>query len=177
MTWNNHLFYNVENALSNSLLEDLVFKASSLPKQVGSAPAGRNTQVAALNPTVFQNVYDIIQDKVQEINQEIFQLDLTGIEPMEFAEYTTGSYYNWHADIGTDYNVDRKLSFVLQLSTAESYAGGDHQFFLGSLDPVSASRNFNSLTVFPSTNWTRVTEVTSGQRLCLSGWLTGPKFR
>lgn len=179
MTWINYPFYVVENAIDTAILNDLIFKANSLTLQDGQAGASRSSKIAWLDRPVFANIYTALENKIQEINNEFFKLDLDQLEPLQFSKYPAegDSHYGWHTDIGTDYNVNRKLSFTLQLSTDSSYTGGDLEFFNGENAPVAVSRNFGALIVFPSTAWHRITDVTSGQRLSLAGWLNGPRFR
>ena len=70
---------------------------------------------------------------------------------------------------------DRKLSICIQLSDPEEYKGGEFQF--KSLDSPTNYKTKGSILVFPSYNEHQITEITSGTRYSLVGWMEGPRWR
>lgn len=187
MSWKNYPFYIIEDAIDLSLLDEMFYKWQSLELTWGtnhdyidySASSIRRSKIAWLNKDIFNNFYDSVWDKIVEANEVAFNLDITQLEPIQFAEYNSeyNGQFDWHVDIGIENLVNRKLSFSLQLTNPSEYTGGDLEFFNGAADAVRLPRTKNTLVVFPSTSWHRVTEVTQGTRHSLTGWVNGPRFR
>jgi len=107
---------------------------------------------------------------------ESYGFELAGfVEPLQFTCYGAGQYFGWHVDIGGDSTSLRKLSLTVQLSPAESYAGGALQFH-GAAD-LPAARAQGSATAFPSYLAHQVSPVSQGLRRSLVAWAYGPAFR
>jgi len=112
---------------------------------------------------------------VLEMNRN-FKLHLDDYEQVQLTKYNQDNYYKWHQDSGNLAGplARRKLSAVLQLSKPEDYEGCELQIFNGDLDleklPIE---NQGSLIIFSSTEWHRVTPLTSGIRYSLVFWATG----
>ncbi|MEN8894547.1 MAG: 2OG-Fe(II) oxygenase [Yoonia sp.] len=70
----------------------------------------------------------------------------------------------------------RKLTLVLQLSTPQSYEGGDLQV-MPSANVLTANRDQGCVRIFPSFSLHQVTPVTNGIRHSLTVWTHGPSFR
>ena len=135
------------------------------------------------------NCYDIhkkITNRVDELNHLVFKLDLLYIEPFQLTEYTSNQkgFYNYHIDANpVTQNLTRKLSFVIQLSDASEFQGGDFctinaegkEFNVSQERPDLMKKG--SIIVFPSFIPHKVTPVTSGTRYSLVGWCNGPRFR
>lgn len=141
---------------------------------------------------------------VSKANRENFLYDLTHVdgETMQYTRYKEGDYYKWHTDagIGTSYkpqasdnygNKDieaqdflttsieniRKLSFILQLSDAEDYEGGNVQFLDDNRKSFFAPRKKGTMVLFDSRTQHRVLKVTKGVRKSLVGWTSGPRWK
>lgn len=141
---------------------------------------------------------------VSKANRENFLYDLTHVdgETMQYTRYKEGDYYKWHTDagIGTSYkpqasdnygNKDievqdflttsveniRKLSFILQLSDAEDYEGGNVQFLDDNRKSFFAPRKKGTMVLFDSRTQHRVLKVTKGIRKSLVGWTSGPRWK
>jgi len=141
---------------------------------------------------------------VMKANRENFLYDLTHIdgETIQYTRYKEGDYYNWHNDagIGTSYkpqaSVDynngdlavqdfittntesiRKLSFIVQLSDAEDYQGGNVQFLDDNRKMFFAPRKKGTVILFDSRTQHRVLKVTKGVRKSLVGWTSGPRWK
>jgi PKHD-type hydroxylase len=141
---------------------------------------------------------------VSKANRENFLYDLTHVdgETIQYTRYKEGDYYKWHTDagIGTSYkpqasdnygNKDieaqdflttsieniRKLSFILQLSDAEDYEGGNVQFLDDNRKSFFAPRKKGTMVLFDSRTQHRVLKVTKGVRKSLVGWTSGPRWK
>ena len=72
--------------------------------------------------------------------------------------------------------VNKKLSFVIQLSNSTDYEGGDLTLHLSD-DPLVIPKKKGTICFFPSYVLHEVTKVTKGQRFSVVGWITGPQFK
>ena len=105
------------------------------------------------------------------------QLDFDAIEvPLQVIRYPVGGCVDWHVDgASADAVNTRKLSLSIQLSSADSYRGGDIEFAAQAHDPFS--RELGSAVCFPSYCAHRVTTVTEGERTSLVAFAIGSAFR
>lgn len=128
-------------------------------------------------------VFNPVIDLVNSVNNQYFGFTLDGPESMQITKYDSVNqgHYQPHKDSG-DAHVDpsgkqRKLSLVIQLSSPESYKGGDLVFPDSpnySPDLVKAQ---GTAIVFPSYLLHGVTPVTEGVRHSLVAWFLGPPFK
>ena len=102
-------------------------------------------------------------------------------ELVQFGEYKTKAFYDWHSDTSWNPAVPfRKLSVTVNLSNPKDYAGGN--FEMKNVQgqelkmPIGQIRKQGTVIVFPSFLKHRVTEVTRGTRYSLVQWLNGPDF-
>lgn len=114
-------------------------------------------------------------EAVAEINAEVHRFELTGLfasDAPSVARYRAAGadHFRPHQDAGPP-NSRRKLTFVVQLSPADSYAGGDLVIADGA---KVAPRERGTLVVFPSTLQHVVSPVTAGVRHVIVGWVLGP---
>ena len=114
-------------------------------------------------------------DGIAEVNAEIYRFELSGLWDSDFpsvaryrAEQT--DHFRPHQDAGGAH-CRRKLTFVVQLSHGDDYAGGDLLIKDGG---IVAPRDVGTLIVFPSTLFHVVSPVTHGVRHALIGWVHGP---
>ena len=125
-----------------------------------------------------KKVFEKIYSKIIEVNKEEFGFNLTDVEPFQFTTYTVGEYYKKHIDMGNELgigNIQRKLSFTIQLSDEKDYDGGDLCCYI-SEKLIEASKKKGSISFFPSFLLHEVKEVTRGKRCSLVGWVHGPRF-
>jgi len=106
---------------------------------------------------------------------------VTNMEPIQFGEYKTKHFYDWHRDININPGVPhRKLSVSVNLSNPKDYEGGNLEFkdYWGNevLKPVNQMRLQGTIIVFPSALFHRVTPVKRGRRYSLVQWYSGPDF-
>lgn len=138
-------------------------------------------------------------------NNHNFHFDITCIEnhQMQYTVYEKGSFYNWHMDGGTHLTIEtssgsqpwmkdprkliddnilknnnlvRKLSFVVQLTPSNEYEGGELQIDTGN-GTFTGSKEQGAIILFDSRTRHRVTEITSGVRRTLVGWVVGPEWK
>lgn len=140
----------------------------------GSISEVRKTKIAW---TSNNHLTELVNSYTATANRAVFGFDVSYIPPLQFGEYSEGSYYGWHHDIDWEDSsmFSRKLSFVLQLTDPAEYEGGEFEF-----KTVQAPIGFSaqgSILVFPSYYEHRVTEITKGTRYSLVCWAEGPRWR
>jgi len=106
---------------------------------------------------------------------------VTNMEPIQFGEYKTKHFYDWHRDVNINPAVPhRKLSVSVNLSNPKNYEGGNLEFknYWGNMElktPVDL-RLQGTIIVFPSSLFHRVTPIKRGTRYSLVQWYSGPDF-
>jgi PKHD-type hydroxylase len=136
------------------------------PDQVGN---GVRQQFQDLRHPSFRELHDFTLSFLLRINAENWNFVIDGWQqPMRIAKYLPGYRHDWHTDYtGEDAS---KLAFSMPLNDA--YTGGELQL----LESERTEQPPGHAVVFPAFQGHRVTEVTSGVRYVLLGWLTGPRF-
>jgi PKHD-type hydroxylase len=139
---------------------------------------------------------------IQRANRENFLYDLRCIdgESIQYTRYGEGQFYGWHNDaglanqykpvsignrvggLGQDFlnesiEMVRKLSFVVQLSDAEDYEGGNLQLLDEAGKAYIAPRKRGTVILFDSRTQHRVQKVKKGVRKSLVGWTVGPRWK
>ena len=160
----------------------------------------RNSQNAWIPTTHW--VGGFVWHYIERANRENFLYDLRCIdaESMQFTKYSEGQFYGWHNDAGLanqykpvsignrleglaqdflNENIElvRKLSFVVQLSDADDYEGGNLQLLDESGKSYFAPRKRGTVILFDSRTQHRVLKVTKGVRKSLVGWTVGPRWK
>jgi PKHD-type hydroxylase len=140
-------------------------------------PEMRKSKVGWLSwSNEFTWIFERLTHIVSGANDARNNFQLTGfLEPLQLTEYQApGSHYGWHQDSGAGSFSIRKLSVVVQLSSPESYEGGELEFFSAG---TVQQKDRGTVYVFPSFEQHRVKPVTSGTRYSLVCWVSGPPFR
>ena len=130
------------------------------------------------NNEEIRNIYHKIFNKIIEINEEFYKFNLTDVEIFQYTVYGEGQFYGKHLDLGHELNagnIQRKLSFSIQLSDPSEYEGGDLIAYL-TKDSLTSNKEKGTLIFFPSFTLHEVTPVTKGTRKSLVGWISGPAF-
>jgi PKHD-type hydroxylase len=186
---NNPYWYS-KNRLSDDICDEII----RLGKELELTEAGifganadkvDNKKLRVTNAGWFpkgHTVEMLIHNHVALANLEAnWNFRVTGKERVQFGEYKTKAFYDWHTDSVWNYKVPfRKLSVTVNLSDPKDYAGGNfemknvegHQLKM----PMGQFRQRGTVIVFPSFLKHRVTEVTRGTRYSLVQWLNGPDF-
>jgi len=84
------------------------------------------------------------------------------------ASYTDGGHYGWHVDMAMMNQKRTDMSFTLMLS--ESFEGGELEMDYGHYQQT-VKLKMGQMVVYPTGVLHRVNPVTSGERLCIVGWL------
>jgi len=137
---------------------------------------------------IFSSIYQNVGQSIQNYNSDVWRFDLGSITNyFQYTEYhgDEEGKYNWHVDIGSNFNSHRKLSISIQLSHPDEYEGGDLQIFdptvLFNDDDGFPTRTINKgigdMVIFPSYMPHRVTPVTKGVRKSLVLWVGSKPFK
>jgi predicted 2-oxoglutarate/Fe(II)-dependent dioxygenase YbiX len=101
----------------------------------------------------------------------IYEHQLSFIEPYEFKSYIEGDLFEYHTDVyfNLEKKVDRKLNLIVQLSDDNDYEGGDLL-----INNFKCSRKKGTATLFPACLYHCVTPITKGTRYSIIGHGWGP---
>lgn len=129
-----------------------------------------------------KEIYQEFTDAVININNKVFEYNLTGIETLQYTEYhhDVKGTYGWHQDDDLrpgHSNSIRKLSFSIVLSDSNEHEGGEFQVKLNGDVNASIPLNKGDAVFFPSCILHQVTPVTKGTRRSLVGWVRGPNWK
>lgn len=202
-------YYIMEDFLSQKMVSDLNRILTNLDTTNGSVigydetAAGqlkiRNSNIRFLNSNFegyeeFNVIDQYILKKFDQINKNIFNLDITHYMSPQYTLYGIDQYFNWHPDgpMGVmdrrglncipDNLVWRKLSMTIALNDETEYKGGDFQILNPSASPDCNAINTirmgsGTAIIFPAYSAHRVTPVTEGLRKTLIHWFCGPRWR
>ena len=143
----------------------------------------RKSEISWFNP-ISENLwlFNKIKDCINDVNTHWFGYNLIGVEGIQFTKYSykkdqDPDFYSSHKDTTLlPGGTVRKLSFTIQLSDPESYAGGDVILYNSLIDTITLSRAQGSISFFPSYTIHEVVPVTKGDRYSLVAWAYGPAF-
>ena len=92
--------------------------------------------------------------------------------PRMFANfYSGGNHYHWHADNAIMYGERTDYSFTISVKDPSTYEGGALEMKLDNGDIKSFRLPMGDMVFYPTGQLHRVTEVTSGSRLSIVGWM------
>jgi PKHD-type hydroxylase len=132
----------------------------------------RSTKSCAIKESECPELYSKIESYCLDRNNEFWNFELEGQDPIQFLLYEVGDNYKWHLDIGKGKHSTRKLSIVIPLSSGESYEGGELLVKIAEKD-ISVPLKQGCPILFPSYILHKVTPVTKGKRFMLVGWMKG----
>ena len=128
-----------------------------------------------------QQLLSMLFRMAKQINKDTgWNLNITGIEPVQFGIYGEDDYYGWHADQHAQpvRGMVRKISMSLFLN--DDYEGGefDLEIYKPETDPRYKTFKLSSWSAifFQGDYWHRVRPVTSGKRKSLVAWFYGPPY-
>lgn len=123
-------------------------------------------------------------DKIRQVNQDNFDLQLKFVENLQFSEYNEkdNGFYSTHNDCGRTGSLDnfvdiRKLSFTIQLTDESEYTGGELILYPEGAGKFVAPKEKGTIVFFESNISHEVTPVTKGVRHSLVSWVQGPNIR
>lgn len=125
-------------------------------------------------------LYTKLTQKVNEINSQLWNFDLFGInEYIQYAEYngnnSSRGHYDWHIDVGSQgLESTRKLTIEIVLDS--DYNGGELSFLLGPTENRVRLEK-GDIVVYPSFVLNKVYPVLSGIRKSIVCWISGPSFK
>ena len=121
----------------------------------------------------------LIEDCIRFANRKNFVYDILPFDYstiLHYNVYEKGNEYQWHQDgMTTEDATDIKLTVILNLSE-KPYEGGELMLRINNTDEVVDLKP-GSIVVFKSWLSHKVTSVTKGERISLTTWAEGPKFR
>lgn len=173
VTFNRDSIATVQRAIAN---ENLQWNAGKLFDQ--SNDTKRKTEVAWVKD---RDLLLMLLRMVKQINRGAhWNLNITGVEPVQFGSYAEGGFYDWHIDQHPKVmnGVVRKISMSLFLN--DDFSGGE--FDLEIYKPGDAQRFVTikpkkySAVFFLADQWHRVRPVTAGHRKSLVAWFYGPPY-
>jgi PKHD-type hydroxylase len=138
-------------------------------------------------------IYKKVNNLMVDVNAAAYGFRLDQLQPIQLAEYKFTDdhhleFYKSHLDICTrGWAAQRKLSLSVQLSSPESYEGGDLLIFGDKndlvMDPANLEQNLlqrrqqGTAVLFPSFFEHEVTPLRKGTRYSLVAWMEGPNWQ
>ena len=120
-----------------------------------------------------------IEDCVRAANRRNFAYDIFPFDAstiLHYNVYKEGGEYQWHQDMHRIEDAsDIKLTVIVNLSE-KSYKGGQLMLKVNDYEEL-VDLTPGSIVVFKSFLSHQVTPVTEGERISLTTWVEGPKFR
>jgi PKHD-type hydroxylase len=172
VTFNKRAMDIVRTAISSS---DLKWKKGTLHN---SNKDTRSSEIAWLGDRDLLSMFLRMQKRVNVDAK--WNLNITGIEPVQFGIYGEGDFYDWHVDqhpTPVKGNV-RKISMSLFLN--DDFGGGEFDLEIYSPRDEPRYKTFKSkpgtALFFQGDQWHRVRPVTSGLRKSLVAWFYGPPY-
>ena len=174
-----------ETTIPNELIENSLTHVNKLESGITRNNSGKITRNSSVNFIKQKEILEAFLNISFQVNKLAgWDLDINGIEPLQYGEYHSDGEYGWHVDQHAEVHKDnrvRKLSFSVFLNN--DYEGGE--FDLEVSNPASETRyiSFNKNTkantalFFHSDYWHRVRPVKKGIRKSLVGWILGPKYK
>lgn len=128
------------------------------------------------------DLFDEMSRITKRSNDDWFDVRYTHLPNMQFTEYDSEylGEYKVHQDVAwpSTGDVERKLSFVIQLSDPNDYEGGELKLHnVPNSLPQDVIKTRGTVIFFPSLIFHEVTPVTKGVRYSLVGWWEGPNWR
>ena len=169
------LYASVKNFLPESYCHELLrFSLENLKlsqAEIGNKEKNLEVRDSQISFYIYDNEFPELRKKISETASGLINLKGFNIlfrEDLQFTEYKTGQFYNWHKD-NNRYDK-RHCSIVIQLNN--QYTGGELEI----IDPhknsiVSLEKGIGNLFVFLSHLEHRVSPVLTGTRYSLVSWL------
>ena len=163
------------NIVRKAISQDLKFTKGELHSSHRST---RSSEVAWLRD---MDLLSMLMRMSKQINRSAnWNLNLAGIEPVQFGIYGEGDFYDWHVDQHPKpvRGMVRKISMSLFLN--DDYEGGEFDLEIYRPDADPRYKTFKlkpwSAIFFQGDQWHRVRPITSGVRKSIVAWFYGPPY-
>ena len=140
--------------------------------------SNRSSQIAWVGD---KELLSMLLRMVKQINRQAhWNLNITGMEAVQYGKYGTGDFYDWHVDQHPKpvRGLVRKISMTMFLN--DQYEGGefDLEIYKPETDPryKTFKLKSGSAIFFQSDQWHRVRPIISGTRESLVAWFYGPPY-
>ena len=163
------------DTVRKAISQDLKFTKGEL---YSSHRSTRSSEVAWVRD---MDLASMLMRMSKQINRSAnWNLNLVGIEPVQFGIYGEGDFYDWHVDqhpkpVG---GMVRKISMSLFLN--DDYEGGEFDLEIYRPDADPRYKTFKlkpwSAIFFQGDQWHRVRPITSGVRKSIVAWFYGPPY-
>lgn len=172
---NRNAIATIQKAISST---DFKWQQATLHERKETSPSIRVSDIAWIRD---ENLLSMLLRIAKNINRiSNWNLNISGVEPVQFGSYREGGFYDWHIDQHPKVinNMVRKISMTIFLNDdyeggefdLEIYKPGDTQRFV-TIKPKKYSAVF-----FLADDWHRVRPVTAGHRKSLVAWFYGPPY-
>ena len=163
------------NIVRKAISQDLKFTKGELHSSHRST---RSSEVAWVRD---MDLLSMLMRMSKQINRSAnWNLNLAGIEPVQFGIYGEGDFYDWHVDQHPKpvRGMVRKISMSLFLN--DDYEGGEFDLEIYRPDADPRYKTFKlkpwSAIFFQGDQWHRVRPITSGVRKSIVAWFYGPPY-
>ena len=127
-----------------------------------------NKQISAGDP-IFSQIMPFLQKAHSDKTVRTYTFLKELIDP-RISLYELNDHYDWHIDVSLLANRRTDLSYTIFLSDKDDYEGGELTF-KSSNHIYTVKGSAGSMVVYPSGLLHKVSEVTSGKRLVIVGWI------
>ena len=196
-SWKSYAVLIPEPLLTPMQCQEFIHAGQAQPKLDGSIMksgkssgepdyTGRKSRISWVPFEEARDTYGMIVECMERSNANFFGFDdMRPVESGQYAEYSKGDFYNWHADIGVDQApmpLVRKISMTLLLNDPKEFEGGELELFSREFDGGTQGTNVQKLKqgqaiFFASFHVHRVRPVTEGTRKALVMWFGGKPFK
>ena len=163
------------NIVRKAISQDLKFTKGEIHRRQRST---RSSEVAWVRD---MDLLSMLMRMSKQINRSAnWNLNLAGIEPVQFGIYGEGDFYDWHVDQHPKpvRGMVRKISMSLFLN--DDYEGGEFDLEIYRPDADPRYKTFKlkpwSAIFFQGDQWHRVRPITSGVRKSIVAWFYGPPY-
>jgi PKHD-type hydroxylase len=153
----------------NSIVEEFS-KVNLFTAGVGADYTGEKLKKVRDSEVVMVEI-DWIKSKLESVLKNKIQFkgyELDEIEKFQFTKYTNGGHYDWHTDVGLNFEY-RFCSIVIQLN--DEYEGGELLYKDFNNNEIEFGKGIGNLFIFKSTIEHKVNPITEGVRYSLVSWI------
>ncbi len=163
----------VKHFLTNEECDSIVkeFSKSNLETAgIGANFIGEELKQIRDSQIILANI-DWVKDRLKIVLNKEIQLkgyELDNIEKFQFTKYDTDGHYDWHTDVGLNFEY-RFCSIVIQLN--DEYEGGELLYKDFNNNEIEFGKGVGNLFIFKSTIEHKVSPITEGVRYSLVSWI------